>query len=117
MVGIPVEALLVPSVVTGLLGFLAAALKVYEYYHHNGDSVRQIDMLMWVAVSARLALGLIYTFAEVGVISPRTVEIRFCLTLLLLVEVLRGVRKIVIRRNSRKTLRQFMNLGWPDHEH
>ncbi len=107
------EALLIPALLTGCLGLTAAAIKIYEYYHRNGDSVRRIDLLMWVAVVSRIGIGLIFLFAEQPVLSVRTVEIRFCVTLLLLVEVLRGFRKVVVRKHTREVVQQ---LGWPEEQ-
>ena len=102
--------LLIPGAVTGMFGLAAAALKVYEYRRQ----AHRLDFIMVVAVAARVGLGLIYLFMLDGPVTDRTVLIRLCLTLLLLVEVLRGLRKMVARKRVERTVANtLVDLGWP----
>ena len=84
---------LIPAVFTGLTALFAAGIKVYEY------SLRfktvKIDFIMWIAILVRVGLGLYYLFGTDQTVTERTVVIRFLITLLLVVEVLRGIRRAV----------------------
>lgn len=103
--------LLIPAFVTGMLG-LGAAL--FKYLEHRWQ-VKPIDLLVWVAILSRVGLGIVYLIPMQGVIiDDHLMAIQFFLTFLLLVEVLRGLRKIVRYRRSHETLEYLIHLGRPD---
>lgn len=83
---------LVPSVVTALFAFLAAAIKIIEY---RGT----YDLSVIVSILARAALGVLY-LSDVTVINDRVIAIRFALTMLFAAEVMRqGLRHVGKRYN------------------
>ena len=105
---------LVPALVTGLLGISAAMVKTYEYAVQFGT--RKIDLLMWVAILTRLGLGFVYLVVPPDPITERSAELRLLITLLLLVDTLRGLRWIVVRRKALKAFGYLEALKSPTSE-
>ena len=105
-----VEDFLVPGYITGLAGIIAALVKLYEYTH-QAKSMRGIDLIMWITIITRAGLGIYYLsewWTQMDyLVTEQTVIIRLLVTLLLIADTLRGLRRITIQSELNRLTTQI----------